>query len=277
MYQIGACCIYVVFISTNIKELTDYFFETNTDVRLFMLMILLPLILINWVCSALMHQKWKVNDFYCRLLQIRNLKYLAPFSTIGNFVTLATLAIIFYYIFREPFTMEGKVAVGPVSNYPMFFGTVLFAMEAIGVIMPLENEMKSPKNFVGPTGVLNKAMCLIVSLYIGLGLTGYLRYGEATRSSITLNLPDHELYESWIEMDFSQFCQINFCFFSNRPSQILKAMISCGVFFTHAVACYVAIDLAWNEYVLKRIAHSAHKLRWEYTMRAGIVFITCKQ
>lgn len=59
--------------------------------------------------------------------------------------------------------------------------------------MPLENEMKSPKNFVGITGILNKSMCIVIALYVGIGLSGYLKYGSEIKSSITLNLPQHEV------------------------------------------------------------------------------------
>lgn len=124
IYQLGTCCVYVVFVSTNIKSILDLYLEEVTDVRLVMLVILLPLILINWV---------------------RNLKYLAPFSTIANLITMVSFGIILYYIFREPISLDGLEAVGEVRNWPLFFGTVLFALEAIGVILPLENEMKTPK------------------------------------------------------------------------------------------------------------------------------------
>lgn len=121
------------------------------------------------------------------------MKYLAPFSSVANFVTIVSFGIIAYYIFREPLTLEGKVAVGPVSQFPLFFGTVLFALEAIGVILPLENEMKTPKAFGGSTGVLNRSMVLIVCLYVGMGLFGYLNYGDEAQGSITLNLPAQEV------------------------------------------------------------------------------------
>lgn len=116
------------------------------------------------------------------------MKYLAPFSTLANAITILSIAIICYFIFREPIRLEGRRPVGPVNEFPFFFGTVLFSMEAIGVIMPLENEMKEPKNFVGVTGVLNRSFALIVVMYIGMGLFGYLKYGDAIRPSITLNL-----------------------------------------------------------------------------------------
>lgn len=49
VYEIGSCCIYVVFMASNFKELSDYFLDTKTDIRLIMLIMLLPLILVNWV------------------------------------------------------------------------------------------------------------------------------------------------------------------------------------------------------------------------------------
>lgn len=55
-------------------------------------------------------------------------------------------------------------------------------------VIPLENEMKTPKSYVGWTGVLNRAFMIIVFLYIGMGLFGYLRYGDEIRDSITLSL-----------------------------------------------------------------------------------------
>lgn len=51
-----------------------------------------------------------------------------------------------------------------------------------------ENEMKTPKSYKGLTGVLNRGFAIIVVLYIGMGLFGYLKYGDAIKESITLNL-----------------------------------------------------------------------------------------
>lgn len=105
-------------------------------------------------------------------------------------ITLVSFGIILYYIFREPISFGGLEGVGQVRNWPLFFGTVLFALEAIGVILPLENEMKTPNAFGGSVGVLNRAMVVIVSLYIGMGLFGYMKFGPKVLGSITLNLPD---------------------------------------------------------------------------------------
>ncbi|SPP85437.1 blast:Proton-coupled amino acid transporter 1 [Drosophila guanche] len=230
IYQLGTCCVYVVFVASNIKAIVDAVGDTNVDVRLCMIIILLPLILINWV---------------------RNLKYLAPFSTLANAITMVSFGIICYYIFREPVSTEGKDAFGKPENFPLFFGTVLFALEAIGVILPLENEMKTPQKFGGNCGVLNVSMILIVFLYVGMGLFGYLNYGNSVLGSITLNMPEHELL-----------------------SQCVKGMLAFAIYITHGLACYVAIDITWNDYVAKRLGPQRNKLFWEYAVRTILVLMT---
>lgn len=55
IYQVGSCCIYVVFISKNIENILKAY-DAEIDVRLIMLILLLPLILINWVSLIMHHQ-----------------------------------------------------------------------------------------------------------------------------------------------------------------------------------------------------------------------------
>lgn len=59
--------------------------------------------------------------------------------------------------------------------------------------MPLENSMKTPQHFIGCPSVLNIGMFIVVVLYSTVGLFGYLKYGDKTEASITLNLPTDEV------------------------------------------------------------------------------------
>lgn len=52
--------------------------------------------------------------------------------------------------------------------------------------------MKNPRKFKAPCGVLNLAMVIIGTVFVSVGLFGYLNYGEASKGSITLNLPNNE-------------------------------------------------------------------------------------
>jgi len=60
-------------------------------------------------------------------------------------------------------------------------------------ILPLENNMKTPKSFGGTFGVLNFAMLLIIIMYVAMGFLGYMKYGSGALGSITLNLPKDEM------------------------------------------------------------------------------------
>ncbi|XP_029047226.2 proton-coupled amino acid transporter-like protein CG1139 isoform X1 [Osmia bicornis bicornis] len=230
VYQLGTCCVYTVFIGKNLHKALDPYMP-NVDVRLYMLAMLLPLILVNW---------------------IRNLKFLAPCSTIANCITFASFGIILYYIFREPLSFENREPIGHVANFPLYFGTVLFALEAIGVIMPLENEMKKPKYFMKSFGVLNIGMGTIVALYTMIGFFGYIRYGSNVYGSITLNLVDEP----------------------KGLALSVQILLSLAIFFTHPIQCYVAIDIVWNEYLAPNMEKNSHKLLWEYVVRTSLVLLT---
>lgn len=111
---------------------------------------------------------------------------------LANVFTIISFCVIGYYIFRDPITLEGTRMSGPMNEFPLYFGTVLFALEAIHVIMPLENVMKTPKSFGKPFGVLNKAMGLTTGLYVAMGVLGYFKYGCDVSGSLTLSLPANE-------------------------------------------------------------------------------------
>lgn len=98
------------------------------------------------------------------------------------------LLITFYYLVIDLQPLDSVALVAPVQNWPQFFSICIFAMEAIGVVMPLENNMKTPQHFVGICGVLNKGMGGVTLIYLALGFLGYVRYGDKTKGSVTLNL-----------------------------------------------------------------------------------------
>lgn len=71
---------------------------------------------------------------------------------------------------------------------------------SLGKVLPLENEMKRPEKFRSTCGVLNAAMTPIAILYSVVGLFGYMKYGENTKGSITLNLPEHETWVIFLKL-----------------------------------------------------------------------------
>jgi len=53
--------------------------------------------------------------------------------------------------------------------------------------------MKTPASFGGATGVLNIGMTIITIMYVGMGFFGYVKYGEYSAGSVTLNLPNEDM------------------------------------------------------------------------------------
>ncbi|KAH9641181.1 hypothetical protein HF086_004568, partial [Spodoptera exigua] len=121
--------------------------------------------------------------------------------------------------------------------------TSLFAMEGIGVVMPIENEMKKPQDFLGCPGVLNSAMSAIAVMYGFVGFIGYLKYGDEARGSLTLNLPQEEVL-----------------------AQTAKLLVACVMLLSFTLVYYVPIDVVWRR-LQDRIPARGH--RWAL---AGIRF-----
>lgn len=103
------------------------------------------------------------------------------------------LAFTFYYMLQDLPKTDTVAGFASWAQLPLYFGTAIYAFEGIGVILPLENNMKTPQDFGGLTGVLNTGMVIVAVLYTAVGFFGYLKYGDAVKGSITLNLPDDQL------------------------------------------------------------------------------------
>jgi proton-coupled amino acid transporter len=65
---------------------------------------------------------------------IRDLKYLVPFSAIANVFILTSFIITLYYVFNDTLDVADKNYIANVEQLPLFFATVIFAMEGIGVV-----------------------------------------------------------------------------------------------------------------------------------------------
>lgn len=163
----SAGCVYIVFVATSLRRVMNYELGIEWDVRAYIGIILIGFILIG---------------------QIRVLRYLVPFSMIANVMIVVVFGITLYYMLNVPLSFEKVDGFSTWSQLPYFFATVIFAMEGIGAVMPVENQMKKPQHFLGCPGVLNTAMFTVVILYTVIGFLGYLRFDDGVEPSITLNL-----------------------------------------------------------------------------------------
>lgn len=117
----------------------------------------------------------------------------APCSLLASLFMVSGIVILFRYILQDLPSISDRPYVAPVTQWPLFFGTVLFSFEGIALVLPLQNSMRNPQTFTKPFGVLNVGMFVITLLFVCTGTLGYLKYGEDAAVSLTLNVPQDEM------------------------------------------------------------------------------------
>ncbi|XP_018567846.1 proton-coupled amino acid transporter-like protein pathetic [Anoplophora glabripennis] len=221
------CSCYSVIIARNFNYVVNHYLGYEVPIRLTISLLLIPLILLAYV---------------------PNLKYLAPVSMVANVFMAVGLGITFYYLVVDmPPISSRALANSDISKFPTFFSITVFAIEAIGVVMPLENHMKTPQHFTGLCGVLNQGMSGVTLVYMLLGFFGYLKYGENIQGSVTLNLPQ-----------------------GDYAAQTVNVLIGLAVFFTFGLQFYVCIDIAWCG-IKERV--QKNKVVAEYILRTVMVIV----
>ncbi|KRT85734.1 Amino acid transporter, partial [Oryctes borbonicus] len=198
----ATCSCYTVIIGKNFSQVIDYYVGYQINLRIYIASLLIPTIILAYV---------------------PNLKSLAPVSMLANVFMGLGLGITIYYLVIDLPPISERNLAAPISTLPICVSITIFAIEAIGVVMPLENNMKTPQNFTGLCGVLNQGMAGVTLIYILVGFLGYFKHGSAVEGSITLNLP-HEDY----------------------LAQAVKILIGLAVFFTFGLQFYVCLEIAWN-------------------------------
>uniref|UniRef100_A0A1B6C7H6 Amino acid transporter transmembrane domain-containing protein n=2 Tax=Clastoptera arizonana TaxID=38151 RepID=A0A1B6C7H6_9HEMI len=227
--QLGFCCVYFVFVAHNLHEILKNY-HVQVEVQWILLSLLLPMILLNWV---------------------NNLKYLTPVSMLAAILTSVGLGITFFYMLQGLPRTSSVHAFSSWKQLPLFFGTAIYAFEGIGVVLPLENNMETPQDFGGLTGVLNTGMVIVACLYTSVGFFGYLKYGDAVKKgSITLNLPQNELL-----------------------AQSVRVMMAIAIFLSYGLQFYVPMSIIWPP-IKSRIGTERNQRVAELLMRTALVAIT---
>ncbi|XP_065136566.1 neutral amino acid uniporter 4 [Paramisgurnus dabryanus] len=253
--QLGFCSVYFVFLAENIKQVMEGAISNTSmetvmlysnsselgaissdppsvavviglDLRLYMVF-LLPFIIV--------------------LTFIRDLRNMAALSAIANLCMAVSIFLIFTYILYDLTDPRQLPYASTWRKYPFFFGTAIFAFEGIGVVLPLENQMKDSKRF---PQALNIGMAVMIVLYVTLATMGYLRFGDEIKGSITLNLP----HGSW-------------------SNQLVKILYSFGVFVSYAVQFFVPAEILIPP-VCERVRKTWRRAV-DLSLRVLLVCLTC--
>ncbi|KAI9344907.1 transmembrane amino acid transporter protein-domain-containing protein [Obelidium mucronatum] len=167
--QAGFACAYYIFVAQNLRDLLMLFSDCK---------IILP----DWIFILFQ------VVIYVPLAWVRKIKFFSVTSLIADVFILLGLVYIFAY------DLSILSTVGPshdiiwfnMESFPIFIGTALFAFEGICLILPIAESMKHPEKF---PMVLTTCIIVIGLIFLVIGATGYLTFGNQVETVIFLNMP----------------------------------------------------------------------------------------
>lgn len=168
--QLGFCTAYMAFVGENMSAV-------------------LPQLSYNeWIIIMMI-----TLSVFCQLRSVSSISFT---SAAGNFIYLACIIIIFIDGFRNQCCLDGRdIDWINMKGLPQVFGTACFALEGIGLILPVKAAMhrQHQHRFFF---LLNTAVAIVAAAYVIFGSLGYLFYGSNINATITFNLTQGAMADS---------------------------------------------------------------------------------
>lgn len=195
-----------------------------------------------------------ILPFVLLISYITTLRSLSIASACANIFQVVGISIIVVNLAKglpsgakiENFSSIREVALG--------FGSAMFAFEGISVVLPVYTRMKRPEQMGGSCGLINVSYTILLMLYFVLGTLGYLRFGNETKGSITLNLHEGLL------------------------SRCLQSAFAMSIFLTYPLQFYVPCEILWNWLRLRMFGETkegkVNGAKFEYLFRTLLVLFT---
>ena len=133
---------------------------------------------------------------------LRDISKLAFTALIADGLILMGLLYLYYY---DILTIVRNHGVADITNFnskdwTLFIGTAIFTFEGIGLIIPIQESMRKPKDF---PWVLGGVMIIITVVFISMGALSYAAYGSKTETVVLLNLPQDDKLVNAVQFMYS--------------------------------------------------------------------------
>ncbi|CAJ0567102.1 unnamed protein product, partial [Mesorhabditis spiculigera] len=201
LMQLGIAAVYTVFIKEHFEEIAERIFPSHN---------LSGSIFFGLALAGC-----------CLIVMIRDLRFITNVSTFGNVAMTIVLIMVIQDLVRPPYASGQHLASPSLPSIIAAAGNVVYAFCSHAVVLPLANKMKEPKEMSGHRGVLSLGCSVVTILYALVGFFGYLKYGDAVRGSVTLNLPDTTFYF------------------------IIRIFLVLVVFTSYLIQHFVLVDMTW--------------------------------
>ncbi|XP_057346561.1 proton-coupled amino acid transporter 2 isoform X3 [Manis pentadactyla] len=128
--QLGFCCVYIVFLADNLKQVVEAVNSTTNNCHYNDTVLLTPTVDSRLYMVAF-------TPILMLLVLIQNLRILTVFSMLANVSMVVSLVIITQYITQGIPDPNQLPLVASWKTYPLFFGTAISSFESIGMAVPV--------------------------------------------------------------------------------------------------------------------------------------------
>ena len=118
------------------------------------------------------------------LVQFRDMKKLSPFSLVADVANLMGLSCVIFQDF-EYNTHSDNIKALDFAGVSYVTSVCIYSLEGVGLILPLESSCANREGF---PKLLKQVVFGITVIMAIFGVCGYVAFGEATLSPISLNL-----------------------------------------------------------------------------------------
>ncbi|KAI0995334.1 Vacuolar amino acid transporter 3 [Podosphaera aphanis] len=148
---------------------------------------------------------------------LRDISKLGLTAFIADAFILFGLLVLYYYDIDTLLRQGGVADIVQFNSidWTLFIGTAIFTFEGIGLIIPIQESMKNPKQF---PAVLGGVMVIIVFVFLSIGAISYAAYGSKTETVIILNLPQDKKLVNGVQFLYSMAILLS------TPLQIFPAI-----------------------------------------------------
>ncbi|CAD5214408.1 unnamed protein product [Bursaphelenchus okinawaensis] len=217
-YQLGMCSVAILFISDNMVNLLGHWFDGSDHTKT----VIMATIAIAFILVTNMFTEMRV---------------VSAFAMVSSVFFILGAVVIMNYTVQQPNHWGILPAYTDFRGTILFIGMSMYAFEGQTMILPVENKLENPEDFLDHFGVLPTTMCLCTLFMTAIGFYGYNGFGEAIKPTITMNVPLKGLYSV-----------VNVCL-------MIQATLG------HSIAMYVVFDMFFKGFNRKFSARfpSVHK------------------
>ena len=181
--QMGFTSAYIVFVSENLRAFLLAISKCALDIDI-KYMILMQMLI------------------FLPLSLYRNINKIQKFALVADVFILLGILYLWYY---DIFTLSAQKGVSDIvafngRDWTLFIGTAIFTFEGVGLILPIQEGMKHPKQF---PQVLGLVMVGITAVFIISGAMSYAAFGRKTQTVVLLNMDQENKFVNAVQFIYS--------------------------------------------------------------------------